>query len=56
MAIGLTAFERQFADFARAVKERGRPASDGMAGLQALQLVTGIYQACRTSSFVQLTF
>ena len=56
MAIGLTAFERQFADFGRAVREGSRPNSDGVAGMQALQLVTSIYEACRTASLVQLTF
>jgi predicted dehydrogenase len=55
MAIGLTAFERQFAEFARAVQDHTQPSTDGIAGLRALRLVTGIYQACRTDSFVQLT-
>jgi UDP-N-acetyl-2-amino-2-deoxyglucuronate dehydrogenase len=46
MAISLTPFERQFADFGEACKE-GRPSSSsGAEGYRALQLVRSIYASC----------
>jgi predicted dehydrogenase len=46
MAISLTPFERQFADFGEACKE-GRPSSSsGAEGYRALQLVRSIYRSC----------
>lgn len=47
MAIPLTPFERQFEDFADAIRNKRAPVTSGEAGYQALQLVTSIYQSCR---------
>lgn len=49
MAISLEPFERQFLDFGEAVKNRTRPLSAGEDGLQALDLVTTIYDSCRAN-------
>jgi UDP-N-acetyl-2-amino-2-deoxyglucuronate dehydrogenase len=48
MAISLEPFERQFLDFAAAVRTGGTPAVSGHDGLLALELVDAIYRACRT--------
>ena len=50
MAISLTPFERQFTDFERAIRTGGRPMVDGEAGVQALEIVERIYDACRRQS------
>ena len=50
MAISLTPFERQFTDFERAIRTGGRPMVDGEAGVQALEIVERIYDACRRPS------
>ncbi len=55
MAIGLESFERQFLDFASAVRERRPPLVDGEEGYRALQLVTAIYTSCSEARFVQLS-
>ncbi len=47
MAIGVTTFERQFQDFADAIRNRREPLVNGEEGYRALQLVLGIYQSCR---------
>lgn len=54
MAIALTSFERQFLDFADAIRNGTEPLSSGEDGYRALQVVTGIYQACRESRPIQL--
>ncbi len=54
MAIALTSFERQFLDFADAIRSGRAPLSDGEDGLRALQTVTGIYQSCREERRVTL--
>lgn len=54
MAIPLVAFERQFAEFASAVKEGRSPSTSAADGYRAVELVTGIYDACRTGARVQL--
>ncbi|MGH9605298.1 MAG: Gfo/Idh/MocA family protein [Terracidiphilus sp.] len=46
MAISLTPFERQFADFGEACKTGRAPACSGEDGYRALQLVRGIYASC----------
>jgi len=47
MAIGLVAFERQFLEFAEAIRENRKPLVDGEEGLRALELVSAIYRSCR---------
>ncbi len=46
MAISLLSFERQFADFARAIREGTDPVASGEAGYLALDTVSRIYNAC----------
>ena len=48
MAISLEPFERQFTDFAEAIRTGRTPAVGGREGLVALEIVEAIYQACRT--------
>lgn len=48
MAISLEPFERQFRDFANAIRTGRAPAVSGQDGLLALEIVDAIYQACRT--------
>jgi len=47
MAISLTPFERQFQDFAEAIRTGRQPLIPGEAGYQALEIVEAIYNACR---------
>lgn len=47
MAISVTTFERQFLDFADAIRKRREPLSNGEEGYRALEVVLGIYQSCR---------
>lgn len=47
MAISLTPFERQLADFRDACEEGRPPSSSGEEGYRALELVQSIYTACR---------
>ena len=54
MAIPLTPFERQFADFGRAVREKAKPQVAGEEGLAALEVVVGVYESCRTGLAVKL--
>lgn len=48
MAISLEPFERQFLDFAEAIRTGRPPAVGGREGLAALEVVEAIYQSCRT--------
>jgi len=48
MAILLEPFERQFLDFADAIRQKRRPSISGQDGLAALQIVEGIYESCRS--------
>jgi len=48
MAISLDPFERQFLDFAEAIRTGRPPLVGGEEGYQALQLVDAIYRSCRT--------
>jgi predicted dehydrogenase len=50
MAIGLTAFERQFTDFAEAITTRRQPYASGRAGFDALAVVEAIYTSCRSGA------
>ena len=53
MAISLDPFERQFLDFAEAIKTGRPPLVSGEEGYQALQLVDAIYRSCRTGKGVR---
>lgn len=48
LAISLEPFERQFRDFAAAIREARVPAVSGRDGCDALAIVDAIYRACRT--------
>jgi UDP-N-acetyl-2-amino-2-deoxyglucuronate dehydrogenase len=50
----LAPFERQFRDFADAISTGRRPLSSGEDGYRALQLVTSVYESCRTGCVVRL--
>jgi predicted dehydrogenase len=54
MAISLTPFERQLADFGEACKFGRPPASSGVDGYRALQLVRSIYASCAEGRKVQI--
>lgn len=54
MAIPLEPFERQFTDFGNAVKNHARPCSAGEDGLQAIEVVQGVYESCRSGKPVRL--
>jgi predicted dehydrogenase len=54
MAIPLTPFERQFQDFAEAIRTGRRPLVDGEEGYKALEIVTSVYQSCREGRPVTL--
>jgi len=54
MAISLTPFERQLADFVEACKTGRPPASSGVDGYRALQLVRSIYTSCAEGRKVQI--
>jgi UDP-N-acetyl-2-amino-2-deoxyglucuronate dehydrogenase len=55
MAISLEPFERQFRDFADAIRTGRTPAVSGRDGLLALEVVDAIYRACRTGERQSLT-
>ena len=54
MAISLVTFERQFQDFAEAILSGRLPVAGGEEGYRALEVVLGIYTACRHGSRVKL--
>ena len=54
LAISLTPFERQLADFGAACKTGRVPASSGVDGYRALQLVRSIYDSCAEGRKVQI--
>jgi len=54
MAIPLTPFERQFADFADAIHNKRKPLTAGEDGYRALELVVSIYKSCRENRKVVL--
>lgn len=55
MNIGVTTFEREFLDFADSIKTGREPLCSGEDGYRALQVVLGVYQACREQRLVELT-
>ena len=50
MAISLTAFERQFQDFADAVRHNREPVVNGEEGYRALEVALGIYESCKRNA------
>jgi predicted dehydrogenase len=54
MNISVTTFERQFLDFADAIKTNREPLCSGEQGYRALELVLSVYQACRERRVVEL--
>ncbi|HXR75063.1 MAG TPA: Gfo/Idh/MocA family oxidoreductase [Bryobacteraceae bacterium] len=54
MAISLTSFERQFEDFADAIRTGRDPVITGEEGYRALEVVLGVYKACRSGQRVEL--
>lgn len=54
MAISLEPFERQFLDFADAIRTGRRPLIAGEDGLHALEMVDAIYRSCRSGERVRL--
>jgi predicted dehydrogenase len=54
MAISLEPFERQFRDFAEAIRTGRSPLVDGEAGYAALEIVQTVYESCRTGKPVTL--
>ncbi len=55
MAITLTSFERQFQDFADAIRSKRKPLVNGIEGYRALSVVLGIYQSCREHKLIDLS-
>jgi len=54
MAIGVTTFERQFQDFADAIRQHREPLVSGEEGYRALEVVLGVYQSCREHRAITL--
>ena len=54
MAISLEPFERQFRDFGEAIRTNRKPTVAGEEGLQALEIVSAVYDSCRTGEKVKL--
>ena len=54
MAITLVSFERQFLNFSAAIQNRTEPLVGGEQGYRALELVLGIYRACREEKRILL--
>jgi len=54
MAISLTPFERLFTDFGEACKAGRAPASSGIEGYRALQLVRSVYTSCAEGRKVKI--
>ncbi|MCC7009460.1 MAG: Gfo/Idh/MocA family oxidoreductase [Acidobacteria bacterium] len=54
MAISLEPFERQFLDFAEAIRTGRRPAIAGEDGYAALEIVDAVYRSCRSGQLVRL--
>ncbi len=54
MAISLTPFERQLADFGEACQAGRAPASSGVEGYRALELVRSVYTSCAEGRKVRI--
>ncbi|MBV8894926.1 MAG: Gfo/Idh/MocA family oxidoreductase, partial [Acidobacteriaceae bacterium] len=55
MAISLTPFERQFEDFAEAIRTKRNPLVDGVEGCRALATVLAIYESCRENRLATIS-
>lgn len=55
MAIGVTSFERQFENFADAIRRGTQPLVDGAEGYKALQVVLAVYESCRENKRVWIS-
>jgi UDP-N-acetyl-2-amino-2-deoxyglucuronate dehydrogenase len=54
MAISTRSFERQFEDFAAAIREGRKPLVSGEEGLRAVEMVDAIYRSARESRRVPI--
>jgi predicted dehydrogenase len=54
MAISLEPFERQFRDFAEAIRNGRKPLVAGEDGYEALEIVDAVYRSCRSGQKVVL--
>ena len=54
MAISLAPFERQFLDFGDAIRTGRPPLVSGEEGYRALEVVTAIYDSCRSGNAVEI--
>ena len=54
MAISLAPFERQFLDFGEAIRTAREPLVSGEEGYRALEVVTAIYDSCRSGCAVAI--
>lgn len=54
MAISLVPFERQFLDFAEAIRTGRPPLVSGEEGCRALELVLAVYRSCREGAKVRI--
>jgi UDP-N-acetyl-2-amino-2-deoxyglucuronate dehydrogenase len=54
MAISLASFERQFLDFGEAIRTGGKPLVSGEEGYRALEVVTAIYDSCRSGNSIAI--
>jgi predicted dehydrogenase len=54
MAISVTTFERQFNDFAEAIRRGREPLSNGEEGYRALEFVLAVYRSCRERRSVEI--
>jgi len=54
MAISLQPFERQFLDFASAIRNGHQPSVSGEEGYRTLEIVDAVYRSCRTAQPVVL--
>ena len=54
MAISVAPFERQFLDFAEACRTGAKPLTSADEGYRALELVTSIYDSCRSNRPVDI--
>jgi predicted dehydrogenase len=54
MAISLAPFERQFLDFGEAIQTGRKPRVSGEEGYRALQVVTSIYESCRSGNAIEI--
>ena len=55
MAISLAPFERQFRDFAQAIRSGRQPLVSGEEGYRALEVVDAVYRSCRSGEKVRLS-